>query len=149
MCLRKKAVYIFGDFNDDLFSANSKLLKVIEKSKMSSVINKPTRVTEHSSTLLDPVITNLPKTILHSDVVPGPIADHELITVIIDIMKPKRQPVIKTFRSLKNYSPDILCNLLLNESNTLGLIMRTDDVDKQVELFTRVFIKCLDSCAPI
>ena len=101
---------------------------------MSSVINKPTRVTEHSSTLLDPVITNLPKTILYLDVVLGPIADHELITITIDITKPKRHPVIKTFRSLKNYSLDILCNLLLNESNTLGLITRTDDVDKQVEL---------------
>ena len=149
MCLRKKAVYIFGDFNDDLLSVNSKLLKVIEKTKMSSMINKPTRVTEHSSTLLDPVITNLPKTILQSDVIPGPIADHELISVIIDIMKPKRQPIIRTFRSLKNYSPDILCNLILNQSNTLDRIMLTDNVDSQVEVVTTVFMKCLDSCAPI
>ncbi len=28
-------------------------------------------------------------------------------------------------------------------------ILLTDDVNKQVELFTEVFIKCLDACAPI
>lgn len=149
VCLRKKPVYIFGDFNDDLLSINSKLLNIIRNSKMSLMINKPTRVTEHSATLLDPVITNLPETVLHSDVIPGPVADHELITVTIDIKKPKRQPITKTFRTLKNYSPDILCNLILNETETLCQIMQTDNVHDQVEVFTSVFVSCLDTCAPV
>ncbi len=31
----------------------------------------------------------------------------------------------------------------------MNKILFTDDVSKQVELFTEVFIKCLDACAPI
>ena len=149
VCLKKKAVYIFGDFNDNMLSRNSKFLKLIEKAKMTAIIHKPTRITEQSSTLIDQVITNSPLKILHSDVLPGPIADHELITITIDIKKPKRQLIQRTFRSMKNYTADIFCNLILNETHILDLILHTDDVDNQVNIFTSVFTKCMNSCAPM
>ena len=149
VCLKKKAVYIFGDFNDNMLCVNSRLVKIIDKAKMTYIINKPTRITEQSSTLIDQVITNSPQKILHSDVLPGPIADHELITITIDIKKPKRQPIERTFRSLKNYTPDILCNLILDEKHVLNHILLTDNVDNHVNIFTSVFTKCMDSCAPI
>ena len=142
-------MYIFGDFNDNMLCVNSRLVKIIDKAKMTYIINKPTRITEQSSTLIDQVITNSPQKILHSDVLPGPIADHELITITIDIKKPKRQPIERTFRSLKNYTPDILCNLILDEKHVLNHILLTDNVDNHVNIFTSVFTKCMDSCAPM
>ena len=149
VCLKNKAVYVFGDFNDNMLSMNSRLVKIIEKARMTYMIKTPTRITEKSSTLIDQIITNSPQKILYSDVLPGPIADHELITITIDMKKPKRRLILRTFRSMKNYTPNILCNLILDESHILNFIFRTDDIGNQVDIFTSVFTKCINSCAPM
>ena len=65
------------------------------------------------------------------------------------MQKPKREPMIKTFRSLSNYTKDIFCYYLLCQVPTLNTIMGTDDVSKQVDILTEVFNESLDSCAPI
>ncbi len=44
--------------------------------------------------------------ILAHDVVPQVIADHDLISIKVNISKPKRKHVIKTLRYLGNYSRD-------------------------------------------
>ena len=55
---------------------------------------------------------------------------------------------MKTFRQLKNYSPDIFCNLLLSQCHVLEKIFKTDNVNDQVNTFNENFLKCLDECAP-
>ncbi len=93
-------------------------------------IDKPTRVTSLSATLLDIVISNKCKTILHSYVVPCPIADHDLITSTVNVHKPKHKPsMTKTARQLANYYPNYLCNLMSNECNNLIQIFNTDDAN--------------------
>ncbi|MEL6987305.1 MAG: endonuclease/exonuclease/phosphatase family protein, partial [Bacteroidota bacterium] len=147
-CLRNKSLYIFGDMNDNLLDENSRLNKVIKSSKLSQMINKPTRVTPNTATLLDPIITNNPQSILDVDVIPGPIADHDLVTARISYRKPKRIPKVKTFRSLRNYSQNKLCNMILNEVHSLNEMFRTDDVNNQVEIFTEILYYCINTCAP-
>ena len=83
------------------------------------------------------------------DVLPGPVADHEAISVLLNLKKPKRSPVIKTYRCLKNYSREIFCNLLMNEVVTLNGILNTDEVNTQVEIVSNVMNKSIDDCAPI
>ncbi|KAK7068985.1 hypothetical protein SK128_012030 [Halocaridina rubra] len=68
---------------------------------------------------------------------------------MLNINKPKRKPLFKTFQCLKNYSPDIICEALINNTNVLNSIINTDNVDMQVEILIKVFNECLDSCAPI
>ena len=147
--LRNKPVFIFGDLNDNLLSPNNKLDQIIKISKLNQIIDKPTRITSHSETLLDVVITNKPDMILKHDVSPCEIADHERISISIDLTKPKRKTEIRTYRSLKNYDQNTFCNLILDQLPTLNLILETDNVDKQVETFNKVFRNSLDECAPI
>lgn len=149
MILRNKAIFILGDINDDLMCAGSKLSKIIKETKFSQMINKPTRVTLTTASLLDVVITSKPEMIVDFDVLPCEVADHELITAKINLSKPKREPVYKTKRNLKNYSSDELCNMILNETPALNSILLTDNVDDQVNLFTQVFNSCLNMCAPV
>ena len=87
--------------------------------------------------------------IVKSDVIPSPVADHEMISVTINIRKSKPAPQIITYRSSKNYCQNDFCNLLLGHSYILNDILCTDNVNFQVKTFTEVFIKCLDICAPI
>ena len=55
----------------------------------------------------------------------------------------------KKFRSLENYNANYFNNELLNNKSTLDTILRTDDVNYQVDVFTDVFVNVLDSRAPI
>ncbi len=103
--MKNKTFFILGDFSDNLLG-DSKISKIIKSNKLTQIIDKPTRVTPTSSTLLDPVITNKPDTIYSCDVVPQEVADHDLISITVDICKPKRLLVIRTFRHLGDYTKE-------------------------------------------
>ncbi len=77
------------------------------------------------------------------------ISDHNLIGIKINIIKPRRQPLIKTFRQLRDYSKDILCNLMMSEYHSFNKILDIDNVNFQVHKFNENFIRCLDTCAPV
>ena len=50
-------IVILGDLNSDLFIANNnKLTVTIMLFNLINIISKPTRITGHSNTLLDPII---------------------------------------------------------------------------------------------
>ena len=148
MSLRNKPLLILGDFNVDQFLPNNKIGKISQSLHLTQMIKKATRITSTSSTLIDLAITNRPNFIIHSDVLSCPVGDHELVTTTVNVRKERSPPPVRTFRSLKNYSLNHFCNLLLNEVDILNGILRTDNVNDQVSIFTRTFIKCLDSCAP-
>ncbi len=73
-------------------SSNCNLKIMLANTKLCQVIDKPTRTMSHCSTLLDVIITNKRETIISSTVDPCPIADHDLITVTVNLRKPKRAP---------------------------------------------------------
>ncbi len=106
MCLKNKCLYMLGDLNDDLLAPNNKLSTIISMNKLHQIIEKPTRITSQSATLLDVIVTNNRDTVLHADVAPSTIADHDLITATIDISKPKRAVTMRTFRHMGTYSKD-------------------------------------------
>ena len=149
LSLRDKPLYVCGDFNDNFLHVNSKVRQILLNTKLTQLIDKPTRITATSATLIDMAITNKPKSVMHSDSIPCYIGDHELITLTINLKKPKRQPCVKTFRQLTNYSPDTFCTLLRGEAHNLDTILATDNVDTQVQVFNEIFNKCLDACAPL
>ncbi len=82
--------FILGDFNCDLLLKGNKVSNILKNNKLIQVINVPTRVTSTSATLLDLVITNNPYIILTKSVVPQLISDHDLISIMVNITKPRR-----------------------------------------------------------
>ena len=148
VCLRNKSVFILGDFNDDLFLKGNSVTKLVKNNNMTQVIDRATRTTSTSATLLDLIITNKPDEILSHDVVPLVIADHDLVSVVINVRKPRKLSVVKSFRDLNNYDKDTFCSLLRDNVPFLNSIFETDDVDKQVCIFNDIFTKCMDMCAP-
>ncbi len=147
--LRNKPFYVLGDFNCNFLSQNNKMKQVINNTKLKQLVHNPTRATSQSATLLDLIITNDTAIVLDHDVVDCPVADHHLLTITLNITKPKRLPMTKTFREMKNYSSELFCNLLLSERKTLDNINIPDNVNTQVEIFNSVFLKCLDFRAPL
>ncbi len=81
--MRNKALFILCDFSDNLSASDNKLSKIIKDNKLIQIMNKPTRVTATSSTLLD--ITNKSEIIKSWDVVPHEIGDHKLIILLLTL----------------------------------------------------------------
>jgi len=148
MSLKRKPLFILGDLNDDLNKPNAKLHGIINKNKLEQLIKKPTRITENTSSILDVIITNRPDIILHTDAVPCHIADHELLTLTINVEKPKRKPVTKTSRDLTQYNPQLLCQHIIANESLLSEILTTDDVNRQVNILTHVIKNGIDASAP-
>ncbi len=67
---------------------------------------------------------------------------------LLILKKTKRLPIIRTFRHLGEYTKDNFCFKLLENTENFNLILDTDDVNRQVDVFTSTFIICLDACAP-
>ena len=121
ICMKNKALFILGDLNNNVLAKDNKISKIIENNNLTQMVDKPTRVTPTSSTLLDLVITNKPDVIHSCDVVPQEIADHDLISITVDISKPKRQPVVRTFRHLGKYTKDAFCLRLLQSKQDFNM----------------------------
>lgn len=147
--LQNKSIFLLGDLNDDLLKSSAKLSKILKTAKFHQVIDRPTRITLTSKTLIDVGITNNLEIVNSTKVVPCHISDHELISVEVNLSKPKNKIEMKTFRSLKGYSKETFCSALLNATPVLNTMLDTDCVDKQSDVLTSTFVDCLDSCAPI
>ena len=83
MLLRNKPIFILGDFNDDIFKTGNKMVRIINNLKLEQLITVPTRITQNSESLIDLLITNKKSMITKFDVLPGPVADHEAISVLV------------------------------------------------------------------
>ncbi len=117
-------------------SQNFKMEQVINNLKLNQLVNKPTRTTSLWAILLDLNVTNNPAIVLDHDVSVCPIAGHDLLTLTLHIAKPKRLPRTQTIREMKNYSPELFCNLLISESKTLDNIDITDNLNTLAQVLT-------------
>ena len=111
-------VNILGDLNANLLdhasSPAKKLSLIMEHYQLSQLIDKPTRITKYSSTLLDVCIVSSPEKIIHSGIIPVGFSDHSLIYSVRKInMLPKtkgiREIEIRNFKNFdsKNFLEDL------------------------------------------
>jgi hypothetical protein len=71
---------ILGDFNSDLSIANNNtLIETMMMFNLVNIISKTTRITDHSNTLLDPIIISDTINYIYSDVLkePSEISNHD------------------------------------------------------------------------
>ena len=80
----KYATYILGDFNVDLNKNTTEaadFLNVFDQVGMRQLITKDTRVTAHSSTLIDLIFSNRADKVKTTEVIEKHISDHFIISV--------------------------------------------------------------------
>ena len=143
-------IVITGDLNSDLFSANNnKLIDTINMFNFKNVINKPTRVTDHSSTLLDPFIISDTINCIFSDVLKTPceISDHDAPVVFIECpfiknRSFKREMWLYDKTDRKKFSDK------LDAVDWNALLSDLGDVDEMCQIFTETFLKIARKCIP-
>ena len=78
---KNKIIHIVGDFNIDLAQYNSdlhchELINIMAKHNFAQIIPLPTRVTDHTATIIDHIYSNQVHTLITSHVVTLDISDH-------------------------------------------------------------------------
>ncbi len=92
---------------------------------MTQITDKTTNVTSTCSALLDLAITNKPDAACSCDV-PQEVAYHDLISIVTYISKPKRLPVIRTFRHDGDYTKEKVSFSLLQRKDSFNMILSTN-----------------------
>lgn len=127
MLLANPNIVIVGDFNIDLLKDNTykrRMSEIMINSNCKQLLNKPTRITETTRTLVDYVLTPIEREI-SADTVPDiKISDHESIVVKIPVQK-KNEPKsdiksIDLFKYDKNLFKSLMqrkCENMINISD--------------------------------
>ena len=133
MDLEKYDYFLCGDFNIYILKHESKknignYLNALYSKGCNNVINKPTRITESSATLLDHMYTNTTNSITNRGILTYEISDH-LPTFCILAKRPLYcAPDKKMIRDLKKFNRDNFLDDISNLSlKTNALILGNKD----------------------
>ncbi|XP_028517192.1 uncharacterized protein LOC114575823 [Exaiptasia diaphana] len=145
-----KDIIMCGDLNCDLLSTNPKgeaLRSFITSVNASQLIDKPTRVTQTSRSLIDVIIVSNPNIVKTSGVLDKTISDHNLILVTLNLKVPKLPPSAIMTRSFKKYDPHKFAEDVARVP--WDCVELADSLNDRVDAFNDLFITCLDSYAPV
>ena len=118
-----KPIYILGDLNCNVLDANDPgqcaLSNFCTCFDLTQMVDNPTRVTEHSRTLIDVILTSSENNIKQTKVIPNSISDHDIVMSILALKKCRPKPVYVSVRSLKHYNKDYFCEDISNASRSV------------------------------
>ena len=110
--MENKEIIILGDMNCnyDHINDHRDIKQLLLNFGFRQLINKPTRTTENTSTLIDVILTNSPDKIVHNDVILCHLSDHDMIGAIRKQKQQKHQPKVIITRNFKRYNADTVRN---------------------------------------
>ena len=101
---------LLGDFNMDQLGKNNSTKRLLNsfaiQNDIKQIIKEPTRITEHSKTLIDLVFVNIEHRIVQSRIIYTSLSDHSLVYCVVKGGIPKLPPKRIEYRSFKNYTKD-------------------------------------------
>ena len=150
----RKTVFLCGDFNIDILKhkvnqGTKSFLDTMYSIGLYPLIDRPTRISNHSFTLIDNVFTNVTNHKVTSGILVSDISDHLPIFVFCTYPNPNRA--------------DQKCNVkkrIINENSLLSLsnnlaeecwdnVFRSADVDTAYGEFMTTFSKQYNICCPM
>ena len=115
--MKSDTIILRGDFNCDLLGIDSKtgseihpktrrLLTMFQLFDMQNNVNKPTRITLGTSTLIDLIVTTKPNLINSKGVLPLGLSDHCLIYATLNLKLKRSPPNVINVRNYKQFQVD-------------------------------------------
>ena len=159
---KTKQILIAGDFNIDLIKyetdENSRdIIDITSNHGFSQVISRPTRITDHSATLIDHIYTNKVNKVLSSCVVTLDVSDHlgTFIKVSLDnsfdrATRPinrRTDSEVCEYRLFNEANNDKFKELLDNEP--WDELNELDNADNKYNKFVEIYTKHYDTAYPL
>lgn len=145
---RSARTIMVGDLNEDQLNINNHKLKdIMIMNSLKNIITSPTRISAHTSTLLDPIVVNQNQAILKSDVlsVHSNISDHMATCVIIPAGFSYDTSFTRLVWNYKRADFDKFNNLIAGCDWT---ILNNGSVDEASDYFTSKFKELAKQCIP-
>ena len=106
-----KELVVVGDINCDVMKsppdAHTQQFNFLSSLyQLEQLINKPTRVTKKSSTLIDLVLTTMKENISASGVIHVGMSDHSLVYAVRKYVILKHKPTVREVRDYKRFNAD-------------------------------------------
>ena len=145
--------YLIGDINVNLLTEaldyEAKIfINILDIFGLSQLINKPTRITRSTISLIDLCITNSPDKILNSGVLTLGISDHSLVYMSRKIhYSNKNSNRIIEKRSFRHFNSEEFVNNLSQQK--WCDIEKLSDPNEMWHEWKRNFMSCFDKHAPI
>jgi exonuclease III len=144
-------IHILGDLNCNLLKREASDCKVLgnfcSSYNLTQLIREPTRVTEHTSSLLDIILVSDTKQVRESFVMHSSVSDHDLVYLTLRLKKPRTKPVYINIRSFKHYNREAFYNDI--SQAPWSVIDVFTDIDDKVNAFNTMFNDILNQHAPI
>lgn len=130
---------IIGDLNIDMLKPNTPLTRqytdLLSTNNLTQHVLKPTRVTPHSETLIDHIVSNDSKRVTHVDVLPrSNVSDHDAPYVCLNIRAERFVPRFKIIRNERGCKEEEFVRDF--SSLPLSVIQVTDDPEEKLEMLT-------------
>ena len=146
-----KEIYILGDLNVNLLANspethNSRLSDLLDNYQLTQIIDKPTRITPSSKSLIDLLITSDKDKITSHGVYSLSISDHHLIYATIKVGTSRGNPKIVITRNLKIFYEDCFKEDL--KQTQWPVISDLSDVNEAWLCWKNIFLETLNKHAP-
>lgn len=141
-------ILCFGDVNVDLFNINNPISECFDSYNFTQLINEPTRITNSSGTLIDPIFINDKTLISNAGTINADmLADHRLVFCKLDISVNKQKQKIITYRDFSNFNHDNFLHDLqaLPWHNLISEL----NINQKVDIFNRFIVATFDIHAPL
>lgn len=109
---------IMGDMNVNYLSKNehSNIKNIFSDNGFKQIIDKPTRITDNTTTLIDLIQVNYKERICYKTVIPTGLSDHDLIACVRKANGVTIPPETIRYRDYRRYDPSKIMNELQNEN---------------------------------
>ena len=144
-----KEIIIIGDLNINYLKNGDhrNLTDNIALLGLNQIVNKPTRVTKASNTLIDIILTNRPGNLCSVNVILSSLSDHDIIGCMRKVNNIKYSDSIISFRDYKKYDHTKI-NAELSFTDWQP-VYQTNDVDSAWNKLENILMKTITNHVPI
>ena len=149
----RKQCILMGDFNLDLIKVDTHnqtkdFVHSLYTNAFYPTISKPTRVTDHSATLLDNIITNITGYCIKSGVLYNDISDHFPVFNLIQINSKITKKYAYIFKRMNTANNIEKLNSELKNANWDDVFV-DENPDSAYDTFLSILTSLINKCLPL
>ena len=150
--IKNKSLYLCGDFNIDLLKYETHdqtrhFTDMLFSLGLFPLINRPTRITNTSETLIDNIFTNFISSVNYSGILISDISDHlPVFTIIPTEIQHKSKPEIILKRKIDDKSMEKLKQCLKEEN--WNLVYESENANQSYNEFVNIVMSNFNKCCP-
>ena len=159
----RKHISIFGDFNVDLLKhdsdqASQDLIETMSKYGFIELVSRPTRITDHSATLIDHAYTNNLEDTISCNIITIDISDHLAISTTINLDNTNSSSYRASVRTndpqtgpdgrVFNESNNTKFRQLIDDENWANVFENSSDSQSQFTKFNEIYTEHYEAAYP-